>query len=133
MPAINKCTRFAVAGDAYRELRRLALAVTAYRVKSGKFPERQDDLAPDFLARPALDPYDGQPLRMKRDGMDMLKQDEKLRREFEARLASDPKFAASPAERLRFFHQRSPYWDQRLNLYPVYRTDAVPAGLVSAR
>jgi hypothetical protein len=52
---------------------------------------------------------------------EMLAKDEKLRREFEARLASDPKFAASPSERLRFFHQRSPYWDARLNLYPVGR------------
>jgi Zinc carboxypeptidase len=52
---------------------------------------------------------------------EMLAKDEKLKREFEQRLASDPKFAASPAERLRFFHQRSPYWDARLNLYPVGR------------
>jgi len=52
---------------------------------------------------------------------EMLAKDEKLRREFDERLASDPKFAASPSERLRFFHQRSPYWDARLNLYPVGR------------
>jgi Zinc carboxypeptidase len=52
---------------------------------------------------------------------EMLARDEKLKREFEERLASDAKFAASPSERLRFFHQRSPYWDARLNLYPVGR------------
>ena len=52
---------------------------------------------------------------------EMLARDAGLRREFEARLASDPQFAANPSARLRFFHQRSPYWDARLNLYPVGR------------
>lgn len=52
---------------------------------------------------------------------EMLAKDEKLRKEFEQRVADDPKFASSAGERLRFFHQRSPYWDQRLNLYPVGR------------
>ncbi|HEU4595997.1 MAG TPA: M14 family metallopeptidase [Pyrinomonadaceae bacterium] len=52
---------------------------------------------------------------------EMLKKDEALRREFERRVASDPKFAASPSERLRFFYERSPYWDTQLNLYPVGR------------
>jgi murein tripeptide amidase MpaA len=52
---------------------------------------------------------------------EMLAKDENLRREFEARVASDPKFAASPAARLNFFYERSPYWDQQLSLYPVGR------------
>jgi murein tripeptide amidase MpaA len=52
---------------------------------------------------------------------EMLAKDEKLRREFEQRLMSDPKFAASSPERLRFFYERSPYWDPQLNLYPVGR------------
>ena len=52
---------------------------------------------------------------------EMLAHDEKLRREFEQRVANDPKFAASAQERLRFFHERSPYWDRQLNLYPVGR------------
>jgi murein tripeptide amidase MpaA len=52
---------------------------------------------------------------------EMLQKDENLRREFEKRLMSDPKFAASPRERLRFFYERSPYWDQQMNLYPVGR------------
>jgi hypothetical protein len=52
---------------------------------------------------------------------EMLAKDERLRREFERRVASDPKFAASAAERLRFFYERSPYWDAQLNLYPVGR------------
>ncbi len=52
---------------------------------------------------------------------EMLQKDENLRREFEKRLMSDPQFAASPRERLRFFYERSPYWDQQMNLYPVGR------------
>ena len=55
---------------------------------------------------------------------ELLAKDEKLRREFERRVAEDPKFAASPSERLRFFHERSPYWDPELNLYPVGRVTA---------
>ncbi|HEX8141862.1 MAG TPA: M14 family metallopeptidase [Pyrinomonadaceae bacterium] len=52
---------------------------------------------------------------------EMLARDEGLRKEFEWRLMSDPKFAASSRERLRFFYERSPYWDPQLNLYPVGR------------
>jgi hypothetical protein len=52
---------------------------------------------------------------------EMIEKDQNLRLEFERRITSDPKFAASPRERLRFFYERSPYWDQQLNLYPVGR------------
>jgi hypothetical protein len=43
--------------------------------------------------------------------------------EFERRLRTDSNFAKSPAARLDFFYRRHPSWDERLNLYPVYRTD----------
>ena len=52
---------------------------------------------------------------------EMLAKDERLRREFEQKIANDPKFAASPGARLNFFFERSPYWDKQLNLYPVGR------------
>jgi murein tripeptide amidase MpaA len=52
---------------------------------------------------------------------EMLAKDEKLRREFEQKIANDPKFAASASDRLNFFYERSPYWDQQWNLYPVGR------------
>jgi len=52
---------------------------------------------------------------------EMMQSDPLLKQEFEALLASDPEFAASPAERLRFFYKRSPYWDPQMNLYPVGR------------
>jgi len=52
---------------------------------------------------------------------EMMSKDPELRAEFARRLATDPKFASSPRERLQFFYERSPYWDQQLNLYPVGR------------
>ena len=52
---------------------------------------------------------------------EMMAADPELKREFEELLASDPEFAASPSQRLRFFYKRSPYWDPQMNLYPVGR------------
>ncbi|HEY6118413.1 MAG TPA: M14 family metallopeptidase [Pyrinomonadaceae bacterium] len=52
---------------------------------------------------------------------EMLARDPALRDEYEKRLASDTKFAASPHDRLLFFYQRSPYWDSQMNLYPIGR------------
>lgn len=51
----------------------------------------------------------------------MLKEDPKLREEFEARLRSDDEFASNARARLYFFYERSPYWDDRQNVYPVAR------------
>ena len=55
---------------------------------------------------------------------DMLAKDPKLRDEYQEKLASDAKFAASPRARLEFFYRRSPYWDQQMNLYPIGRITA---------
>jgi murein tripeptide amidase MpaA len=52
---------------------------------------------------------------------EMLASNPKLRQEFEKKLASDPSFAANPRARLRFFYERSPYWDHQMGLYPVGR------------
>ena len=51
----------------------------------------------------------------------MLAEDDRLRAEFEARLEADPDFAASPRERLQFFYRRTPFYDARHRVYPVYR------------
>lgn len=53
--------------------------------------------------------------------VEMLARDANLKREFEERLKNDSAFAASAAARLRFFHERSPYWDTEINVYPVMR------------
>jgi hypothetical protein len=49
----------------------------------------------------------------------MLHEDPALREAFEARLATDPEFAADGDARLRWFYERSPYYDQALRLYPI--------------
>lgn len=55
----------------------------------------------------------------------MLAKDPRLKEEFEGKLASDPAFAASSSQRLAFFYKRHPAYDERYNLYPVYRV-AIP-------
>jgi hypothetical protein len=55
----------------------------------------------------------------------MLKKDPALRREFERRL-EDPKFATDPNARLDFFYRRHSAWDERYNLYPVFRVANEP-------
>lgn len=55
---------------------------------------------------------------------DMLKKDAKLKAEFDKRLQDDPAFAQSPQARLDFFYRRHPSWDERFNLYPVYRVES---------
>jgi hypothetical protein len=54
---------------------------------------------------------------------EMLKSDPAVRKEFEQRLSTDPEFARSPSARLEFFYRRHSSWDDRYNLYPVYRTE----------
>jgi hypothetical protein len=48
---------------------------------------------------------------------------EAVKADFEKRLA-DPEFKRSPRERLDYFYRRHASWDNRLGLYPVYRTAA---------
>jgi hypothetical protein len=55
----------------------------------------------------------------------MLAADPKLKAEFEQKLATDAKFAANPRMRLNWFLERSPWWDQRIGLYPVGRLDSL--------
>jgi hypothetical protein len=56
----------------------------------------------------------------------MLAKDPALRAAFERRLAEDPAFARDPSARLDFFYRRHAAWDERYNLYPVYRTAMPP-------
>jgi hypothetical protein len=58
---------------------------------------------------------------------EILAKDPKAAAAFNQKLATDPEFAASPQARLDFFYRLSPSWDERLNLYPVYRV-ATPPG-----
>jgi hypothetical protein len=67
---------------------------------------------------------DAEDYKLEKLARQMLENDPNLRREFEERLKRDEKFAASPEARLRFFYERSPYWDRQMNLYPVGRITA---------
>jgi len=51
----------------------------------------------------------------------MLAENPALKREFEAKLAADPKFAGDPDARLGWFYERTSYYDERFLLYPVGR------------
>jgi len=58
---------------------------------------------------------------MERVGAEMLRDDARLREEFEGKVGSDSAFAASPHARLRWLYNRSPWADPLLNVYPVGR------------
>ncbi len=51
----------------------------------------------------------------------MLADDPNLAEEFETKIRTDRDFAVSPRARLDFFYKRSPYWDDRMNVYPIAR------------
>jgi hypothetical protein len=51
----------------------------------------------------------------------MLAANPELKAEFEQKLASDSSFAQNPEKRLQFFYERSPHWDEQLNVYPIVK------------
>ena len=57
----------------------------------------------------------------------MLEADPDLEAEFRGKLLEDPEFAASPRDRLQWFYERTPYFDDRWNLYPVGRELPAPS------
>jgi hypothetical protein len=54
---------------------------------------------------------------------EMLARDPGLATEFNRKLKEDPAFERDPAARREFFHRRHASWDERHNLYPIYRID----------
>jgi hypothetical protein len=75
-----------------------------------------------FEAKEYMEPYVAEQV-----GAGMLAHDPAVAADFKKRLAEDPQFAASPEARLDYFYRRSASWDERLNLYPVYRVTAAVA------
>ena len=57
---------------------------------------------------------------------EMLARDPEVAAAFKRRLEEDPEFARSPDARLEFFYRRHASWDERRDLYPVFRVDAAP-------
>lgn len=71
---------------------------------------------PIFTRTEYIEDYAVEPLAAK-----MLKEDPKLQAEFDTAL-TDAEFAADPEARLRWFYERSPYYDNQYLKYPVYRS-----------
>jgi hypothetical protein len=69
-----------------------------------------------FEQKEYLEPYVAEDV-----AREILAKDPKAAAAFNRKLAEDPEFAASPQARFDFFYRLSPAWDERLNLYPVYR------------
>ncbi|HUR79410.1 MAG TPA: M14 family metallopeptidase [Thermoanaerobaculia bacterium] len=49
----------------------------------------------------------------------MMKEDPKLAEEFQKKLQSDEQFRGDARERLQWFYERTPWYDERARLYPV--------------
>jgi len=49
----------------------------------------------------------------------MVRDDPKLKEEFEQKMATDSAFAKNPSRILNWFFMKTPYFDQRKNIYPV--------------
>ncbi|WP_173496996.1 M14 family metallopeptidase [Shewanella sp. ISTPL2] len=71
---------------------------------------------PIFTRTEYIEDYAVEPLAAK-----MLKDDPKLQAEFDKAL-TNAEFAADPEARLRWFYERSPYYDNQYLKYPVYRS-----------
>jgi hypothetical protein len=69
-----------------------------------------------FEAKEYMEPYVAEQV-----AREMLAKNPAVGAAFNKKLAEDPEFAANPQARLDFFYRLSSSWDERLNLYPVYR------------
>lgn len=65
-----------------------------------------------------IEPYILEPMAER-----MLQADPKLAEEFRAKVANDDAFRASENDRLRWFYAKTPFIDDRWNLYPVAREE----------
>jgi hypothetical protein len=90
-------------------------------------PKEPDSLASWGFFTPAFERKEYMEAYVAEDvARETLKRDPEAKKEFERRLREDPEFAKSPAARLDFFYQRHASWDERFNLYPIYRIDREP-------
>ena len=80
-----------------------------------------------FEIKEYFEEYSMEPLAQK-----MAAENPALQAEFDAKLAADTSFAASPNQRLLFFYERSPYWDPLKDCYPIFRViQPLPTKLLS--
>ncbi len=67
-----------------------------------------------------------EPRVIERMAREMMASDPELKEAFERRVAEDEAFASNPRARLYWFYQRTPFFDDRLNVYPIGRLNRVP-------
>ena len=72
MPALSRTSFATHRADAVHRLSCLAVAAATYRAKNLRFPEKLEDLAPDFITAIPTDPFDGKPLKMERSGQGLV-------------------------------------------------------------
>jgi len=67
-PKLEKLTRDMGDLATLRRVIQVAAAAKAYKAAEGKYPERMSDLVPKYLPRALVDPWDGEPLQLHRQG-----------------------------------------------------------------
>ncbi len=68
IPQYARIFSFVARADAKRAVVVAAVAACRYRTARGQWPEKLDDLVPDYLVVAPIDPFDGKPLRFKSGG-----------------------------------------------------------------
>jgi hypothetical protein len=67
-PALSQVIETTNRTEARLGAARLGLALYAYRASKGRFPDKPDDLVPEFIPAVPRDPFDGQAMKLKRSG-----------------------------------------------------------------
>lgn len=94
----------------------IGLIVYMFEPKSNDSLLKWGFFNPIFEQKEYFEAYSMEPIARK-----MYEQNPELREEFEHLLQSDSTFASNPRARLNFFYERSPYFDKKLNVYPVLK------------
>ena len=58
---------------------------------------------------------------MEREALKMIRENPRLKEEFEKKLNSDKEFSKDQHKRLAWFYEKSPFYDKNFNIYPVMR------------
>ncbi len=53
--------------------------------------------------------------------IDMLQNDKELQKEFDFKMKNDSVFASNPRIIYNWFYYKTPYWDEKLNFYPILK------------
>jgi hypothetical protein len=72
LPTMDDLGRRAVRAGVDFQATIAACALRRYELAHGKPPEQLTDLVPDFLPSIPMDPFDGKPLRYRREGMEWV-------------------------------------------------------------